>query len=67
MEIIKFGYLLIKIHGIIMMTLKIGNTIKAKLSSKTKVFYYDRKKVKCEICGKEMIRTSIYRHKRICL
>ncbi len=50
-----------------MMTLKIGNTIKAKLSSKTKVFYYDRKKVKCEICGKEMIRTSIYRHKRICL
>jgi hypothetical protein len=50
-----------------MMTLKIGNTIKAKLSWKTKVFYYDRKKVKCEICGKEMIRTSIYRHKRICL
>jgi len=32
MEIIKFGYLLIKIDGIIMMTLKIGNTIKAKLS-----------------------------------
>ncbi len=30
-------------------------------------YNYDRKKVKCEICGKEMIRTSIYRHKRICL
>lgn len=24
---------------------------------------YDRKMVKCDICGKEMIRTSIYRHK----
>ena len=24
---------------------------------------YDRKKIKCDICGREMIRTSIYRHK----
>jgi hypothetical protein len=30
-------------------------------------YYYDRKKVSCEKCGKVMIRTSIYRHKRICL
>ena len=28
-------------------------------------YNYDRKKVKCEICGKEMIRTSIYRHREL--
>ncbi len=26
-------------------------------------YAYDRKKVKCEVCGKEMLRTSIYRHR----
>jgi hypothetical protein len=30
-------------------------------------YNYDRKKVSCKKCRKVMIRTSIYRHKRICL
>jgi len=29
-------------------------------------YEYDRKKVKCDDCGKEMIRTSIYRHREVC-
>jgi hypothetical protein len=28
-------------------------------------YYYDRKKINCETCGKEMIRTSIYRHRKL--
>lgn len=28
-------------------------------------YAYDRKKVQCDICGKEMLRTSIYRHKAL--